>query len=332
MHTKENKQTDLNGSIKDGEELVAQSDKKADLNGQILNNKLFGTVTITSSDKPKFNEKPWIVILGTILMPFLVAVVGFQFTEKQTKIANDRQDNDSADKAIETREQVLTDYSKAIAELMTKENLEKKSDESVKNIARGQTLIALRRLNVSDDKSKVDAGKLKGLLIRYLYDTQLIGYDCSYVNNPNCDARGDSNEKLIIDLFGANITNVVLEDAWLPGIGLQKAWLNEGNFKNAYLQGANLYQVSLINADFSGANLTRADLTGADLRFTKLTKAKISEAKLEAACYVKGTEAKYFPPGFKPETFKMVAFDEDKSDPSKPNFERCPTVFLGAIP
>jgi hypothetical protein len=331
--------------------MVMQSNKQADPNGQMINHQSPVTAdesqpTIVINNQPPATEakswlEKWSPVFTSIAGVLIASAVGYSGWSQSQSAANqqkyqfestaNQQKSDSEDKARETKEQVLTDYSKTIGELVTKSNLGKRDDSYVQNIARGQTLVALRRLNASDgngkdDKSKVDAGKLKGLLIRYLYDAWLIGYDPSYYGLKKPPV------KPTIDLFGANITNVVLEDAWLPGIGLQKAWLNEGNFKNAYLNKASLYQVSLIHADFSGADLREADLRGADLRFANLAEADISEAKLDSACYVKGKEAEYFPSDFKPEKFKMVAIPEDKSDPNKPNFERCPTVFLGAKP
>jgi hypothetical protein len=301
-----------------------------------INDTLNERISNIPENLDKFNEQPWVVLTQTILVPVTIAIVGFAFTAAQFIITNARQDSDSADKARETKEQILTDYAKTISELLTKNNLRNGDNGSVKNIARGQTLIALRRLTPdeqgkddrftidNDNKSKDDEGQLKGLLIRYLYENQLIGHNSN---------SGKGDEKLIIDLSGANITKVALEAAWLPGIALQKAWLNKGNFKNAYLMGAKLYQDSLMNADFTGADLSNADFTSADLRFANFKKAKnLDPTKFQNACYAKNTEAKYFPVDFSPNEVGMVPIDEAKSDPVKANFERCRYVFLAPKP
>ncbi|MGF1524854.1 MAG: hypothetical protein ACFBSF_21215 [Leptolyngbyaceae cyanobacterium] len=112
-----------------------------------------------------------------------------------------------------------------------------------RDIARIHTLIALRRLIISDEKSIVNenvlnslfsnfrqfsdedklkadngnesenyAGQLKGLLIRYLYNAELIGYGFSYTAKP-----------AVVSLSGADITNVVIEDEWLSRINLNNA-------------------------------------------------------------------------------------------------------------
>jgi Pentapeptide repeats (8 copies) len=298
------------------------------------------------SDRYQLLCQGWTAIAG-VLIAFAVGFSGWW----QYQATTAQQKSDSADKERETKEQVLTDYGKSISELVTKYKLGKKSDESVKNTARGQTFIALRRLDPGDkpkddkdDKSKDDKGKLKGLLIRYLYDANLIGYDCRYVKyDANCDANKKkaiepnfepNRVEGVMDLFGANITKVVLEDAWLPNLDLPKTWLNEANFKNTYLMGASLYQASLINADFTGADLSDADFTSADLRFANLKTAKnLNPAKFQNACYVEGTEAKYFPDGFDLVKAGMIAIAKNQSDPSNSNnFERCKYVFLGARP
>jgi hypothetical protein len=305
----------------------------------------------------------YLICLKTaVLVPFVVAIVGIGFTAAQFVITSNKQDADSADKARETKEQVLTDYGKSISELVMKDKLgQKSSDESVKNIARGQTLIALRRLDPGDeskdekdneskvemgvlnglltalnrlnplktddtskdDTSKVDTGKLKGLLIRYLYDARLIGYY-------KFDEKGREPVPGVMDLDSANINKVVLEDAWLAGIDLPNTWLKEANFKNANLSGATLAGAHLINADFTKANFANADFTNADLRFAKFNDPKnLNIAKLEGACYVEGTEATYFPSGFDPKKAGMVPMPKEDSDPTNPpKFKRCESVFL----
>ena len=259
-----------------------------------------------------------IPLLGTVVL----GILGLRFTWAQFEITNTRQDADSADKARETKEQVLTDYGKTISELMTK-NKEGTDEEHIpnnskRNIARGQTLIALRRLNPDeneiDHESKVDTGELKGLLIRYLYELHLID---TYERNKEGKKVFDRAD---IDLRGADIDHSVLEDAWLPDIDLTGAWLRNGNFRNADLPRANLTNVKLTNTDFTNANLTNADL-----RFASLTDANLSEADLKGACYVEGTEAKYFPSGFEPQKHNMVAIPKEESDPRKSSFKRCPT-------
>jgi uncharacterized protein YjbI with pentapeptide repeats len=329
--------------------MVMQNNLQTDLNhdqSSVTANESLKEIVINNHNHlPAEDKSPvetWTAIAG-VLIAAAVAFSGCQ----QYKATTAQQESDSADKAIETREQVLTDYGKAISELMTKNKEETSkeeyiSNENKRNIARGQTFIALRRLNVSDkpksdkgwfntllvtlhlrnpdenskneDESKVDAGKLKGLLIRYLYELRLID---NYEFNEQGVRVLDQGD---IYLGGADIDNVVLEDAWLPNIDLTGAWLRNGNFINADLRNANF-----TGANFTGANFTGSDLRRADLRFANLTNANLTRAKLDDACYVEGTEAKYFPAGFQPETFNMIAIPEEQSDSNNSNFQPCTT-------
>lgn len=266
--------------------MVMQNDAQADMNGQETENQ-------SSPTKNRLNKilkvgcgitKAGYGVTKDLVVPILAVVVGGIFTWTQFQISNARQDADSADKAIETKEQVLTNYSKTISQLVTEESLGQKENTYVENIARGETFVALRRLDSGNDSnnphtSKNDTGELKGLLIRYLYDTKLIGYDPNFV-------PGGGDGKFVIDLYGANITQVVLEDAWLPGIDLAKAEYNEGNFKNTNLTNAKLYQANFTGADFTGADIEGADFTNANLTGANFTNARnLNPEQIKQACY-----------------------------------------------
>lgn len=295
-----------------------------------------------SNDKP-FSENPRVVFVEKIAMPVILLIFGSLFTWQQSeiartrqltdiKIANERQDTDSADKAIETRENVLTEFSKTISALVTDKGL-RKPDPQAQDLARGQAFIALRRLNVPDEEasnSKVDRGELKGLLIRYLYDAELIFHDSAPVRP----------KPPIVNLAGANINKAVLENAWLRKINLKGTWLQYANFKETNLVNANLSEAKLHKANFYSANLESAnlesanlkdanlkdaDLRGADLRFAKLQNADLSNTKLTGACYVEGTETTHFPTGFDPKAHGMVPMAEELSNSKNQKmYQPCP--------
>jgi uncharacterized protein YjbI with pentapeptide repeats len=199
----------------------------------------------------------------------------------------------------------------------------RKPNPQAQDLARGQALIALRRLNIPDHEakgSKVDKGELKGLLIRYLYDSELIFHDPSLVKSP------------IVTLGGADINKVVLKDAWLKKINLKGTWLNYGDFRNAFLAESNLSEAKLEKANFHSANLRGAELesanlSNADLRFANLTDAKLTKAKLDGACYVEGTEATNFSDGFNPKEAGMVPMAKEESNPeAKDKYKPCPSL------
>lgn len=310
----------------------------------------------SKSNDISFSEKPSVVMTGTIFIPLFaalasvaVAVVGGIFTWGQFAITYDREIADSTNQAKETKEQVLTDYSKTMADLFMKKEGDGtiKLDEREKNIARGHTLIALRRLNtdkdqengnnqsedetqdyVSDksqetgdenfqekdaDQSKNDAGELKGLLIRYLHENKVIGY------LPETSEEEEIGRKVpMIFLGGADLENAVFKDAWLPYAGLSGAELSDAEFTKADLRHADLK-----GADLSRVNLSSADLRFADLRFANLSSAKnLSSANLKGACYVEGLEDDHFPPDFEPEKRGMLAIPDKLSRPNN-EFQKC---------
>ena len=178
-------------------------------------------------------------------------MIGLQFKKLQQDKATIQRYVDRAAQASGTKQKVLTDYGTRISDLVINNNLkqlplispidENRIDE-IRNVARGEKLIALRRLDdkveieqsVDLPKEKIaqlkdvlrkynDAGELKGLLVRFLYESELlIGVDP------------------IVNLSGANITRVNLNYAPLPDIDLKGAWLTWGKFLNADLRRANL--------------------------------------------------------------------------------------------
>ncbi len=95
-------------------------------------------------------------------------------------------------------------------------------------------------------------------------------------------------QRVTLDLFAADLANLVL-----PGVDLSGANLEKADFSSADLSGANLSKATLVGADFTGAKLPRAIaikarlreayLGGADLCEAELSGADLSEADLSAA-------------------------------------------------
>ncbi|EKU99223.1 putative low-complexity protein [Leptolyngbya sp. PCC 7375] len=275
----------------------------------------------SSSSNTKFAERTWVVFLGEIGIPLFAAIaaagIAGWFTLNQTNIAEKREANNSVSEATKNRGEVLTTYAKTISDLMAaKEGNNFVPNKIEKDIIRGHTLVALRRLNPQDKfqenpddesgsfpslslsglfesnsdeedkKLQDDAGELKGYLIRYLYDLDLLR--TRYYQN-------DEIKEAEIDLGGADLDNVVLKDASLWNIALKRAYLRKGDFRNANLEGANLTEANLTEANLTEANLTEANLTEASLSFPKqplseikkvvadLTGVKLSGANLTGA-------------------------------------------------
>lgn len=81
-----------------------------------------------------------------------------------------------------------------------------------------------------------------------------------------------------IDLSGADLVGVYLQDANLSGTNLSDADLFYAN-----LVGANLSKANLESADLGGVNLFKANLSNANLRKANLRDAILTEATLDGA-------------------------------------------------
>lgn len=260
---------------------------------------------------------------------FVAGVVVFSATQYY-------QENDGRQKA-------LNDYTNSMKELLASTNIDRKAPQKIAALQYAKTLLAMRELDGDGDR--------KGQALRFLYDTCLVikQETLCHVNVP---AEGR------LELNGTNLDGITLKDAWMPDINLRGVYMRGSDLQKANLEGAdligthmepnpksgflrflpfigswfhqksdlrwaNLRGADLQEANLQEANLQEADLHGTDLRFVNLNNVNLTGANLTSACYVEGTEAKYFPPNFQPAAHGMRAIPEDKSDPSKPNFQPC---------
>jgi uncharacterized protein YjbI with pentapeptide repeats len=141
------------------------------------------------------------------------------------------------------------------------------------DIIRAQTLTVLRQLD----------GERKGLLLRFLYESGLIGkvrerkkgqkglVDLSMAELIGANLLG-------VDLRGAGLLKVILREA-----DLRRAWMNRADLRQTDLREANLAKAVLCRADLRGANLRGADLGGAYLLGANLFGATLLETNLLGA-------------------------------------------------
>ncbi|WP_204138708.1 pentapeptide repeat-containing protein [Halomicronema sp. CCY15110] len=87
----------------------------------------------------------------------------------------------------------------------------------------------------------------------------------------------------IVDLSGANFSEVDLNGTDLSGANLSGANFSGAALCGANLSGANLNGADLNGADLSGANLSGANLNGADLIRANLNSTNLSNASLRYA-------------------------------------------------
>ena len=202
----------------------------------------------------------------------------------EREIATDRQ-----------HEMALQSYLDRMADLLLKEKLLTTESEEVQKVARIRTLTALRGLD----------GKRKGLIVRFLYEADLIYKEKTIIGLEGADLQDAELQGVNLqnaNLCFANLRRVDLQDAYLKDVGLQGAHLEDARLRGAQLEGAdlmaaflqhadlcaNLQDANLQNADLQstnlkGAHLKRANLQGADLKEANLENIHLNDAKLEDA-------------------------------------------------
>lgn len=135
--------------------------------------------------------------------------------------------------------------------------------DPLRSLARAHILQAMRRL----------PGAHKGLLLRFLYDADLIA-----------GSDGETGQAFAAVI---NLNNAILADMVLPHVNL--TWshlvatdLSRADLRGAWLMCANLGGTDLIDTDLRGADLTLANLTVSDMRGAQLDGANLSGAKVTA--------------------------------------------------
>jgi hypothetical protein len=267
--------------------------------------------------KPDANVKPaperaktlwdWMDLL---LVPLVLAIGAAFFTWVTDKRAREiEEDRIKEQRRIEEdrfRQAALQTYLDRVSALLRDRWRESGEGFLEANIIRAQTLTVLRQLD----------GERKGLLLKFLYESGLIGEPVEAGEEPKeavIDLRGAILSGA--DLFKANLGGAILSGAILSGADLRLAkllgtellgaYLYEADLRGALLYDANLYKANLEGADLTGANLQEAnlrevnsnnadlsdaDLTGANLHRANVTDEQLAQAKsLEGATLPDGT-------------------------------------------
>ena len=164
------------------------------------------------------------------------------------------------------RETALQAYIDKMSELILDKQLITVSIKDRRMIARVRTLTVLPRLD----------GKRKSSVLQFLHESGLI-----------------DNDKAIIDLNGADLTEAELEfancmNADLKGVNFKGAILRYAQLVKADLSGAKLGFADLsfailLETILNGAVLINANLQGASMQGAKLIEAKLIEADLNHA-------------------------------------------------
>ncbi|MDJ0705733.1 MAG: pentapeptide repeat-containing protein [Leptolyngbyaceae cyanobacterium MO_188.B28] len=255
-------------------------------------------------------EKIWIPVgigLVGVVATGIGTFFGFELSELQRSNAEAERIIERASKASSARQEVLTNYAARITDLISENKLTRydpndSSLQPIRNAIRGESIIALKRLDdgrgegkgeidllkdkmaatlgLNSDQNQPlatedlegfnDSGKLKGELVRFLYASRLL----TGVNEENSEASL---------LRGADLTRVVLSSAHLPDINLRRAWISWGQLDHANLQGSDLRGADLYAADLQKTNLAGANLGWSDLREANLRGANLYAADLRQA-------------------------------------------------
>ena len=177
-------------------------------------------------------------------------------------------------------------------------------DPNGEAIVRGMPKITLIRARTLAILPSLD-GERRGLLLRFLYEAELIYRDRHILEPTGADFRE-------ADLFRATLPEIYLRGATLEGAKLIETVLTRADLQSVMLRAARLDGAWLNNADLSftqlpaafligthlndavlrGANLEAAHLEGADLRG-----AELQDAVLDQVSYDSRTK---WPHGFQP--------------------------------
>jgi uncharacterized protein YjbI with pentapeptide repeats len=218
--------------------------------------------------------------LQLLIIPAVLAVAGYVINltisrgEQAATEQRAQSEREAAEKRAETereialdnqREAALQAYINEISDLLLHEDLrDSKPEDKVRKIARVRTLTVLSRL----DKVR------KWNVLQFLCEADLIYKYRSIYKSGILD-----EEQPIVDLMGADFSEISPKFASLLSIRLSGA-----NLSHAYLSRADLKGAECISTDLSHAYLFGASLEGADLSDSHLDGANLLGARM------KGTE------------------------------------------
>jgi len=218
----------------------------------------------------------WIQFFAVLAIPILVAAGTLYFTQQITlqqiqlsDAANKQQHQTDLQIAVDQqRETTLKTYLDDMSNLLFNNKLlESNPGDPVRQVAREQTLITLRRLDANRNR----------IVTRFLQDMYLIAMKDAIIDLSKADLSGDDLSGA--DLEGANLFNVNLSGANLSGADLFDAHLSDADLVNTNLSRAALNGAILNGAILSGANLSGADLLHADLAGASVTQEQLNEAR-----------------------------------------------------
>jgi uncharacterized protein YjbI with pentapeptide repeats len=218
--------------------------------------------------------------LKLVFVSVALTGLGLWFTQSnqdhERQLADLRTQEDRAIASDQNRDTTLREYLDSMSELLLNRGLATSNEgDPVRAEARARTLTVLSSL-------KGD-GSRKGSVVHFLYGSSLImaTVPTTTIGSP------------IVNLNGADLSNVYLNGADLSGVdlsgaNLSRAELSESVLIKAKLSGANLTLALLVGAELNGADLNQFELVHLhqetrSLINTTLRGALLSRAGLSAA-------------------------------------------------
>jgi uncharacterized protein YjbI with pentapeptide repeats len=215
--------------------------------------------------------------LQLLIVPFVLAVIGFYFTSAQEYA---HQLELEARRAAEAREleaqrlqnAALQTYLEGMRQLLLdKDLLASEEGSSLRAIATAQTLSSLGQMSPEG----------KGIALQFLYESALVQKGEPIVDLKNADLS--EADLRLYNLSNANLSDTNLFDANLSDASLLKADLSGANLSDANLAYANLAYTNLRYASLAEANLRGANLSDATLNEAYMKGANLSDANLAYA-------------------------------------------------
>ena len=219
----------------------------------------------------------WLDLASKLAVPVVLAAATIGFGWWQSTLADRQHQSDRQLAQDQQNATILQTYISNIQSLLINNNLTRsKPGDEVRQLARVQTLITLRRLDA--DRNII--------LLRFLQNADLIGMQDSIIDLSGANLSGAnlSGANLSgMNLADTNLTDAILKGANLTGADLSSATLSGADLRSAYLSGAYLSSAALIGTKMNGANLANARLTDAILGNAHLNGAILTNALLNSA-------------------------------------------------
>jgi len=212
--------------------------------------------------------------LDLLIVPLAIVVISLLFTaqqdQRQQQIENQRAEAERKLANQRAQDEALQAYLDQISTLLLEEDLrDSEAGSEVRTLARARTLTVLRRMD----------GARKGSILQFLAESELIVKD-----------------DIVLDLSGADLHEVILNDADLSGTELSGLDFNpppydgpaqlfgtnlsDADLSYAILGATDLHNARLLRTDLSYANLGEAYLRGADLSDANLSHARLEKTLL----------------------------------------------------